>query len=105
MFPPPPRWGLYEPSTEHDACGVGFVAHIQGQKSRDIVEQALVILRRLSHRAATGSDPETGDGAGMLVQILLGTVWTLFHILIISLQAYIFMTLTVVYMAMAADHH
>jgi len=46
-----------------------------------------------------------GSNAGMLVQILLGTVWTLFHILIISLQAYIFMTLTVVYMAMAADHH
>jgi glutamate synthase (NADPH/NADH) large chain len=65
----PQRWGLYEPSTEHDACGVGFVAHIQGQKSRDIVDQALEVLSRLSHRAATGSDPETGDGAGILLQI------------------------------------
>src|SRR5688572_23217804 len=66
---PPGRWGLYEPSTEHDACGVGFVAHIKGHKSRDIVEQALEVLARLSHRAATGSDPETGDGAGILLQI------------------------------------
>ena len=65
----PDRWGLYEPSTEHDACGIGFVAHIQGHKSRDIVEQALEVLSRLSHRAATGSDPETGDGAGILCQI------------------------------------
>ena len=65
----PSRWGLYEPITEHDACGVGFVAHIQGQKSREIVEQALEVLRRLSHRAATGSDPETGDGAGIQIQI------------------------------------
>src|SRR5690349_1877058 len=63
------RHGLYEPDTERDACGVGFVAHIQGQKSHEIVEQALEVLRRLSHRAATGSDPETGDGAGILLQI------------------------------------
>ncbi len=61
--------GLYEPSTEHDACGVGFVAHIKGEKSRDIVEQGLEILRRLSHRAACGADPETGDGAGILLQL------------------------------------
>ena len=46
-----------------------------------------------------------GDGVGFGAQVALGTVWTLFHILIISLQAYIFMTLTVVYMAMSADHH
>jgi glutamate synthase (NADPH/NADH) large chain len=65
----PDRWGLYEPSTERDACGIGFVAHIKGHKSRDIVEQALEVLNRLSHRAATGSDPETGDGAGILCQI------------------------------------
>ncbi|HUS63285.1 MAG TPA: glutamate synthase large subunit [Kofleriaceae bacterium] len=63
------RYGLYEPDTERDACGVGFVAHIQGHKSHEIVEQALEVLRRLSHRAATGSDPETGDGAGILLQI------------------------------------
>jgi glutamate synthase (NADPH) large chain len=63
------RWGLYEPGTHHDACGVGFVAHIKGKKSRDIVDQALEILLRLSHRAACGADPKTGDGAGILLQI------------------------------------
>lgn len=61
--------GLYEPSTEHDACGVGFVANIRGDKTRDLVEQALEVLRRLSHRAAVGADPETGDGAGILLQL------------------------------------
>jgi glutamate synthase (NADPH/NADH) large chain len=66
---PPGRWGLYEPDTERDSCGIGFVAHIKGEKSRAIVEQGLEVLRRLSHRAATGSDPLTGDGAGILLQI------------------------------------
>lgn len=66
---PRDRWGLYEPDTEHDACGIGFVAHIRGEKSHDIVEQGLEILRRLSHRAATGADPLTGDGAGILLQL------------------------------------
>ncbi len=66
---PPGRWGLYVPETERDACGIGFVANIKGLKSHDIVEQGLEILRRLSHRAACGCDPETGDGAGILVQI------------------------------------
>ena len=61
--------GLYEPSTEHDACGVGFATHIKGEKSRAIVEQGLEILNRLSHRGACGCDPETGDGAGILVQL------------------------------------
>jgi glutamate synthase (NADPH/NADH) large chain len=65
----PGRYGLYEPETEHDACGVGFVAHIKGEKSRGIVEDALELLNRLSHRAAAGKDPETGDGAGILVQL------------------------------------
>ncbi|WNG40023.1 glutamate synthase large subunit [Archangium violaceum] len=65
----PGRYGLYEPDTEHDACGVGFVAHIRGEKSRGIVEDALELLNRLSHRAAAGKDPETGDGAGILVQL------------------------------------
>ncbi|RKG70870.1 glutamate synthase large subunit [Corallococcus sp. CA054B] len=68
-FTLPPRYGLYEPETEHDACGVGFVAHIRGQRSRGIVEDALELLNRLSHRAAAGRDPETGDGAGILVQL------------------------------------
>ncbi|RKH39099.1 glutamate synthase large subunit [Corallococcus sicarius] len=65
----PRRYGLYEPETEHDACGVGFVAHLRGQRSRGIVEDALELLNRLSHRAAAGRDPETGDGAGILVQL------------------------------------
>ncbi|MEZ4361002.1 MAG: glutamate synthase large subunit [Kofleriaceae bacterium] len=61
--------GLYDPQTEHDACGVGFVAHLRGDKSRDIIEQALQVLRRLAHRGAVGADPETGDGAGILLQL------------------------------------
>jgi len=65
----PPAHGLYRPETEHDACGMGFVAHIKGDKSRDIVEQGLEVLRRLAHRAATGADPETGDGAGIMLQL------------------------------------
>jgi glutamate synthase (NADPH/NADH) large chain len=65
----PAAHGLYDPSTEHDACGVGFVAHLRGEKSRGIVEQALEVLNRLSHRAACGYDPETGDGAGILLQL------------------------------------
>ncbi|MFT7580903.1 MAG: glutamate synthase (NADPH/NADH) large chain, partial [Myxococcota bacterium] len=69
MVGPPDRWGLYDPSTEHDACGIGFVANIRGDKSRDIVEQALELLVRMAHRGACGSDPETGDGAGILMQL------------------------------------
>ncbi|MBZ4410745.1 glutamate synthase large subunit [Myxococcus sp. XM-1-1-1] len=65
----PGRYGLYEPETEHDACGVGFVAHLRGERSRGIVEDALELLNRLSHRAAAGKDPRTGDGAGILVQL------------------------------------
>jgi glutamate synthase (NADPH/NADH) large chain len=60
---------MYEPTTEHDECGVGFVANIKGVRSRDIVEQALEVLIRLSHRGACGCDPETGDGAGILLQM------------------------------------
>src|SRR5258706_1977069 len=52
-----------------DACGVGFVADIAGTKSRAIVDDGLEVLRRLSHRAACGADPETGDGAGILLQL------------------------------------
>ena len=53
---------------ERDACDVGFVAHIKGEKTRSIVDQGLEVLRRLSHRAACGADPDTGDGAGILLQ-------------------------------------
>ena len=65
----PPRQGLYDPEQEHDACGVGFIAHIKGKPSHKIVEQGLQILKNLSHRGATGADPLAGDGAGILLQI------------------------------------
>ena len=61
--------GLYSSAQEHDACGVGFVAHIKGQKSHAIVGQALKILENLDHRGAVGADPLMGDGAGLLIQI------------------------------------
>jgi len=61
--------GLYHPSNEHDACGVGFVAHIKGRKSHSIVEQGLAVLKNLSHRGAVGWDPKLSDGAGCLIQI------------------------------------
>lgn len=61
--------GLYDPKNEHDSCGVGFVAHIKGKKSHDIVTQGLNILRNLDHRGAVGADPLMGDGAGILIQI------------------------------------
>src|ERR671914_905609 len=65
----PGRQGLYHPSHEHDACGVGFVAHIKGRKSHTIVEQGLSVLKNLSHRGAVGWDPKLSDGAGCLIQI------------------------------------
>ena len=61
--------GLYDPANEHDACGVGFVAHIKGKKSHSIVEQGLLILKNLDHRGAVGADKLMGDGAGILIQI------------------------------------
>jgi glutamate synthase (ferredoxin) len=66
---PPAKQGLYDPQFEHDACGVGFVANIKGKKSHEIVRQALEILVNLDHRGATGSEPNTGDGAGILMQM------------------------------------
>ena len=65
----PERQGLYDPANEHDACGVGFVAHIKGQKSHSIIQQGLLILKNLDHRGAVGADPLMGDGAGILIQI------------------------------------
>ncbi|MFA5338400.1 MAG: hypothetical protein WC330_08705, partial [Candidatus Omnitrophota bacterium] len=65
----PPQQGLYDPRFEHDACGVGFVCDIKGRQSNLLVNKALEVLRRLSHRGATGADPKTGDGAGLLIQI------------------------------------
>ncbi len=61
--------GLYDPSNEKDACGVGFIAHIKGKKSHAIVEQGLLILKNLDHRGAVGADALMGDGAGVLIQI------------------------------------
>lgn len=65
----PPRQGLYDPQHEHDACGVGMVADLNNRPSHRIVEQGLTVLRRLTHRGAAGWDPETGDGAGVLVAL------------------------------------
>ena len=61
--------GLYSPEQEHDACGVGVVADIKGRKSHQIIEEGLQVLINLGHRGAAGSDPETGDGAGILIQM------------------------------------
>ncbi|KIL36489.1 glutamate synthase [Cohnella kolymensis] len=65
----PPKQGLYDPQFEHDACGMGFVAHIKGLKSHEIVEQALSLLINMEHRGGQGSEPNTGDGAGIMLQI------------------------------------
>ena len=65
----PPSQGLYNPLNEHDACGVGFVANINGIKSHEIVQSGIKILENLLHRGAVGGDLTTGDGAGILVQI------------------------------------
>jgi glutamate synthase (NADPH) large chain len=65
----PQSQGLYNPAHEHDACGIGFVANIKGHKSHDIIEKGIQILINLTHRGACGCDPETGDGAGLLIQI------------------------------------
>ncbi|QFZ19327.1 glutamate synthase large subunit [Saccharothrix syringae] len=64
-----PRSGLYDPQYEHDACGVAFVADLAGRRNHGIVRQALVALRNLEHRGARGAEPETGDGAGILIQV------------------------------------
>ncbi|WP_081908743.1 glutamate synthase large subunit [Ferriphaselus sp. R-1] len=65
----PVQQGLYDPRQERDACGVGFVAHIKGQKSHDRVREGLQILENLVHRGAVGADPLAGDGAGILLQL------------------------------------
>ncbi|GAA1475830.1 glutamate synthase large subunit [Nocardioides aestuarii] len=66
-FPPPQ--GLYDPRQEHDACGVAFVATLTGEPSHDIVAKALTALRNLDHRGAAGAEPNSGDGAGILMQV------------------------------------
>src|SRR3981081_1040819 len=63
------KQGLYDPAYEHDACGIGFVAHIHGVRSRDVVDKSLELLKNLSHRSAVAADACTGDGAGILLQV------------------------------------
>lgn len=65
----PPKRGLYDPKFEHDACGIGLIANIKGKKSHDIIDSAIQILKNLAHRGGVGSEPDTGDGAGILIQI------------------------------------
>ena len=65
----PEAQGLYDPRNEHDACGIGFVASIKGNRSHDIILKGIQVLINLTHRGACGCDPETGDGAGVLIQI------------------------------------
>jgi glutamate synthase (ferredoxin) len=65
----PAKQGLYDPQFEHDACGVGFIVHMKGKPSHDIVENGLTILNNLEHRGACGAETNTGDGAGILLQV------------------------------------
>src|SRR5277367_3576494 len=65
----PPKQGLYDPQFEHDACGVGFVVNVKGKKSHEIITQALTVLLNLDHRGACGCEVNTGDGAGILIQM------------------------------------
>ena len=65
----PPREGLYDPAHEHDACGVGFLVHLKGRKSHQLIRDGITALNNLNHRGACGCEPNTGDGAGILIQI------------------------------------
>src|SRR5690606_3598644 len=67
--------GLYRSEFEHDACGVGFVAHIKGLKSHAQVKDALMMLENMEHRGACGCDPESGDGAGIMLQLPHEFLW------------------------------
>jgi glutamate synthase (ferredoxin) len=69
MMKSPSKQGLYDPAHEHDACGVGFVADIQGRKSNKLVRDALQVLKNLGHRGACGCEENTGDGAGVMIQL------------------------------------
>ena len=65
----PEKHGLYDPAFEHDSCGVGFVAHIKGERSHQIVVDAIEVLRNMDHRGACGCEANTGDGAGILTAL------------------------------------
>src|SRR5450432_3261257 len=65
----PPSQGLYDPSHEHDSCGVGFICHIKGKPSHQIVSDALLMLENMNHRGGCGCEENSGDGAGILVRL------------------------------------
>ena len=65
----PSRVGLYNPAYEHDACGVAMVVDMHGRRSRDIVDKAITALVNLEHRGAAGAEPNSGDGAGIMLQV------------------------------------
>ncbi len=69
MIKAPGPSGLYDPRNEHDSCGVSFVANLKGQRSNELVMTGLTALTNLEHRGATGAEPDTGDGAGILIQV------------------------------------
>ncbi len=60
---------LYDPRRDHDACGVGMVADLQGRRTHEVIDQALTVVEHLEHRGATGAEPDSGDGAGILLQV------------------------------------
>ena len=84
---PPLRQGLYDPSFEHDACGFGFVVDLSARPSHDIIRKALQVLLNLEHRGATGSEKNSGDGAGLLTQVPHGFLAAKCHGLGIELPA------------------
>ena len=68
----PEKVGLYDPAQEHDSCGVGFVAHIKGQRSHKIVQDAYTVLKSMEHRGACGCESNSGDGAGIMTALEAG---------------------------------
>lgn len=68
-YGPPEKQGLYDPSNEHDACGVGFICQMKGKRAHEIIGQALTVLVNMDHRGACGCETNTGDGAGILIQL------------------------------------
>ena len=67
----PPKQGLYDPANEKDSCGVGFIAHVKGQRSHKIIKDAATALNAMTHRGACGCEANTGDGAGILTALPL----------------------------------
>jgi glutamate synthase (NADPH/NADH) large chain len=88
----PMKQGLYDPQFEKDNCGVGFVASVKGEKTHGLVKKALQVLVNLTHRGAVGSDPKTGDGAGIMLQIpdeffrIVVRIWELSFLSLVNMQ-------------------